>query len=153
MAISKQDCLVLLYDLKKDGIDTLEIEKDLIKNDVSIKVLEFINNNRQLDVTSFYEKIRKSYNTKKSKLYKNIMNELDESSVLDIINTLNSYALQASLFSKQVENKNMFFKFVRLDEVYKCLYHYISTGDLIPCIKLLKFIKSDIKVLETTYRK
>lgn len=81
------------------------------------------------------------------------MSDIDESRILDAVNTLNSYALQSTLFSKDVKNRNMFFKFVRLDEVYKCLYHYINTGDLIPSIKLLRLIKSDIKVLEMAYRK
>lgn len=154
MAISKQDCLVLLYDLKKGGVDTLEVERAIVKSeDATLDVLEFINNHRELDVTRFYEKLRKSYNSKKSKLYKNIVSEIDESNISDITNTLSSYALQVSLFSSSVENKKMFYRFVRLDEVYKCLYHYVSTGDLIPCIKLLRLIRSDIKVLETVYRK
>lgn len=67
MAITKQDCLVLLSQLKKDGIDTAEMSrKAAMQKDVSLDVIDFINKNRPLPVNSFYEKLRKSYNNKKS---------------------------------------------------------------------------------------
>ena len=69
-----------------------------------------------------------------------------------VTSTLNSYALQIVLFSKNVEDINPFYKFARLQDVYQCLYHYTKTFDLIPCIKLLNLIKADIKTLETVYR-
>lgn len=151
--ISKNDCLILLTELNDLGVDaSQEIKKLIALSEPSLEILDFINKNRQLDLTSFYEKIRKSYNNKRSILYKNIMKDLDENNVNDILTTLNSYALQVCLFSRDIENKQMFFRFSRLSEVYKCLYHYSQTYDLIPCIKLLRLIKCDIKTLETVYR-
>ena len=151
MAITKNDCLVLLSELTDKGIDCTQYVKQVIKdNGPSVEVLQFINENRELDLTRFYEKLRKSYNSKKSSLYINIMKDLEEPQ--DVLTTLNSYTLQVLLFSKDVDDKQMFYDFTRLDAVYRCLAYYLKTFELIPCIKVLQLIKADIKVLETCYR-
>lgn len=153
MAISKTDCLVLLNELQESGIDCTNITRTLLKSTgPTAEVIKFINDNRPLDLALFYEKLRKSYNNKKSTLYINLMKEPDVANINKILSTLNSYALQATLFSEQLRNKQMFYRFVRLQEVYQCLYYYTKTYDLTPCIKLLSMIKADIKVLETCYR-
>ena len=90
MAITKNDCLVLLSELTDKGIDCTQYVKQVIKdNGPSVEVLQFINENRELDLTRFYEKLRKSYNSKKSSLYINIMKDLEEPQ--DVLTTLNSY--------------------------------------------------------------
>ena len=72
--ITKRDCILLLSELNATGIDTTAILNKAIKaTDVDLSVIQFINSHRQLDVNAFYEKIRKSYNSKKSMLYKNIV--------------------------------------------------------------------------------
>ena len=64
--ISKNDCLLLLADIKNKGIDTTEPLKELLNsNTLPLSVIKFINENRQLDLAAFYEKIRKNYNKKK----------------------------------------------------------------------------------------
>ena len=149
--VSYNDCLALLLDLKTKGINTNEQIKDLVtKGSVTLEALKFINDNRELDLSKFYEKLRKSYNNKKSNLYINIMKTLDEPT--QVITTLNSYALQVTLFSKQLEDKDIFFKCARLEDVYRCLLNYTRSYDLIPCIKILNLIKTDIKTLESIYR-
>lgn len=80
------------------------------------------------------------------------MKDPDPENINKVLSTLNSYSLQATLFSEQLQNKQMFYRFSRLQEVYQCLYYYTKTYDLTPCIKLLSMIKADIKVLETCYR-
>ena len=149
--ITYSDCLSLLTDLKDKDIDTTEQIKKLVSTgSVDLEILKFINDNRELDLSKFYEKLRKSYNNKKSNLYINIMKNLDDPA--QVLTTLNSYALQVVLFSNKIEDKPMFYKFSRLNEVYQCLYHYTKTYDTIPCIKLINLIKADIKTLETIYR-
>lgn len=149
--ITYSDCFSLLTDLSENGIDCKDQLKKLSANpSVDLDILKFINDNRELDLTKFYEKLRKSYNNKKSTLYINIMKGLEDPT--KVTSTLNSYALQIVLFSKNVEDINQFYKFARLQDVYQCLYHYTKTFDLIPCIKLLNLIKADIKTLETVYR-
>lgn len=149
--ITYSDCLILLTDLNNNGIDCKEQIKTLAStNQVSLEILKFINDNRELDLTKFYEKIRKSYNNKKSNLYINIVKGIEEPD--KVLSTLNAYALQIILFAKNVDNINQFYKFARLQDVYQCLYHYSKTFDLIPCMKLLNLIKADIKTLESVYR-
>ena len=76
MSITKSDCLLFLKDLENKGLDTKPYVNKVLKSDnIDLDVLKFINENRQLDVTKFYEKLRKSYNQKKSKLYINIVKE------------------------------------------------------------------------------
>ena len=68
--ITKNDCYLLLSELNDNGLDTSSAIKDLMSsNSPSLEVIKFINDNRQLGLTLFYEKLRKSYNNKKSKLY------------------------------------------------------------------------------------
>ena len=152
MAISKQDCILLLTEISDKGIDCKYHLNKLIKLDMpDLEVLKFINDNRQLDVTGFYEKIRKSYNHKKSKLYINIVKN-DFKDPKDILTTLASLNLQILLYNKNVDNSTIFLKHVRFEEINKCLYHYSKTYDLIPCQKLLNLIKIDLKVLESIHR-
>lgn len=153
MAISKLDCLAILNDIKESGIDTTKVTKELLSsNSPSLSVIKFINDNRQLDLTRFYEKLRLSYNNKKSTLYKNLVKELDTNNIGDAIITLNSYALQVTLFAKNLEDKQMFYRFARLEEVYRCLHWYSKRYDLTPALNLLGLIRADIKTLETCYR-
>lgn len=149
MAITKQDCLVLLSQLKKDGIDTTEMSrKAAMQKDVSLDVIDFINKNRPLPVNSFYEKLRKSYNNKKSQLYKQIVKSDEVDEPKDVIITLSSLSLQVMLYSKQVEDAQMFLRQARYEEIVSCLYHYSKTYDLIPAIQLLRLVKMDLKAFE-----
>ena len=85
MAISRQDCFSLLFDLGENGVDTTNAVKELSRsNDIPIEVIKFINDNRQMDLARFYEKIRKSYNDKKSMLYKNIVTETEDTNTVVI---------------------------------------------------------------------
>lgn len=151
--ITVNDCILLLSALKEQGVNvSKQIKETVASPSPSIEILKFINDNRQLDLSMFYEKIRKSYNSGHSKLYINIMKELDENSTYDVLITLNAYALQILLFGNDLEDKQLFFKFSRLEEVYRCLHHYSKTYDISPSIQLLRLIKADIKCLEQCYR-
>ena len=114
----------------------------------SLNALRFINEHRQLDVSRFYERIRKNHNEKRSSLYKNIVR--DDIDANDAITTLHAFALQASLFSKHVEEKDktMFFKHVRAEEVARVLEGFYKDFDLTSAMKLLRLIKADILAFE-----
>ena len=146
--ITKNDCYLLLSELEANGIDTSVPIKELMSSsNPTLEVIKFINDNRQLGLTRFYEKIRKSYNNKKSKLYINIMKEIEQPQ--DVLVTLSSLLTQILLFSKDVEDRQMFLRHSRTDEITKVLSGYFRDFDLTNCMKLIKLIKIDIKALES----
>ena len=147
--ITKTDCIILLTELENKGIDVTEQLNNTVRlNNISLETLKFINNHRELDLTNFYNHIRKSYNQKHSTLYKNIVTE-ELKDPNEALTTLSALLTQILLFSKKVENKNMFLRHSRCDEITKVLNNYFVTYDLTNCIKLLKLIKADMKVLES----
>ena len=147
--ITQRDCYILLMDIEKRGIDTSEQITLLSESDIIPQsVLKFINDNRPLDVSEFYEYLRKSYNHKKSNLYINIMKE----DPTEVLTTLSAMSTQILLFSKKAIEPQMFIKHTRLNEIYQVLLNYTKTYDLTLANKLLKLIKIDIKALESVYR-
>lgn len=151
--ITKQDCLLLLSDLRSRGIDTTDqIKRCVSSASVDLETLKFINDNRPLDIIEFYTKIRKSYNNKKSALYKNIVKDLDDSNISEVLTTIASLQLQILLFAKNVEDQELFYKHARLEEISKCLLDYSMTYSLVNCINLLRIVKADIKALESISR-
>lgn len=151
--ITKTDCILLLTDLQNKGIDVKDYLEEAINNPtISLDVLKFINDNRQMDLTLFYRHIRKSYNQKHSSLYKNIViEELKDPN--ESLTTLSALLTQILLFSKKVDNKQMFLRHARCNEITQVLNNYFKTYDLTTCIKLLRIIKADLKALEMITRK
>ena len=146
--INRSDCLLLLNELKEMDIDTTAITKQLLKSkEPTLEVLKFINDNKTLDARLFYEKIRKSYNNKKSILYINIVRgNLEPKEVLTCLASLN---LQILLYNnKYVENSAMFLRHMRFEEIQRVMLNYAITKDIIPCQKLLNLFKLDLKALE-----
>lgn len=147
--ITKLDCLNLLFELKDNGVECdTQIKKMISMSSPDIEIIKFINDHKELNVRKFYEKIRKSYNKKKSNLYINIVKEPTEDiNPKDILCTLASLQLQILLFNKTIQD-SAFLHNMRFDEISKVLLNYYVTKDIIPCQKLLNFVKSDLKVLE-----
>lgn len=146
--ISRNDCFLLLADLEKNGVDTKQQISELVNSQsVPVSVVQYINENRQLDLTQFYEKIRKSYNNKKSNLYINIVKEVEDPN--EVLTTLSALLTQILLFSRNTDNKQMFLRHARANDISTVLNMYFTKYDLTYCIKLLKLIKSDIKCLES----
>lgn len=146
--IQKTDLIILLTEMQEQGIDvSKELTKTIEEPSVPLEVLKFINDNRQLDVAGFYERIRKNHNEKRSNLYKNIVKEIEDPQ--EIIITLSAFALQIILYSKHVENTEMFFKHVRAEEVTSVLNRYYKTYNIIDAAKILRLIKADLKAFES----
>lgn len=146
--ITKNDCVLLLTEIQQQtGESTSALIRQVFNStDVDVNILKFINDKRQLDLTKFYEKIRKSYNNKKSVLYINIVKETEDPT--EVLTTLSSLNLQILLFAKNVEDKVLFFKHARSEEITMVLNNYFKTFDIRPCLQLLKLIKADLKVCE-----
>lgn len=146
--ITKNDCILLLTDLQENGTDIGDSILKVIKsNNAPIDVLKFINDHRELELTTFYNKLRKSYNNKHSKLYINIVKNIDD--IDGVTTTLASYALQAILFSKTSVDSQMFLRHARVREVNMALAKYFTDFDLSICLQLLKLIRADMIACET----
>ena len=146
--LQKNDLILLLTELQEQGEDVAtELTKVVTSPGISLEVVKFINDRRQFDVASFYEKMRENHNKKKSPLYKNIVKDTDDFN--EIITTLHAYALQVNLFSKHVENKQLFFKHARAEEVAKVLDKYYTDFDVVSALKMLRLIKADLKAFES----
>ena len=147
--ITRNDCILLLSELSLHGINTDGmIQKTLASPNIDIDVISFINKHRQMDVTTFYEKIRRSYNNKKSELYKNIVTCDEQDCTQTVLTTLSALSLQILLFAKNVSNERMFLNHTRFEEIHQALLNYSKTYDLVPCIKVLQIVKADLKALE-----
>lgn len=140
----------MLSEMASKGVDESEemIQKALRCSDLDEDVLKFINDHRQFDASAFYEKIRKSYNDKKSSLYKNIVVSDEVDCTDTVLTTLASLSLQILLYMKDVSNPQVFIRSVRFEEITSALSNYGKTFDLLPCMKVLQMIKADIKVFE-----
>ena len=140
---------MLLTELKDNGEDVSQDIINLYKSEtIPLSILKKINDSRPLDLLNFYEKIRNSYNKKRSKMYINIMRS-DENALTDPNITLTTLsALLNQILQFDCEDKPMFLKHARADEITKVLGIYFNTYNLEPAYKLLSLIKADIKVLE-----
>ena len=147
--ITKNDCLLLLTEMEANNIEVKSyMTKLFASKDLDLEVIKFINDTRRFDISDFYQRIRKSYNDKRSVLYKNIVKEELKEPFENII-TLSALLTQILLFSKNIEDKQMFLTHARSHEITIALHNYFKTGDIIPCIKLLQLIKADLKVFES----
>lgn len=146
--ITKNDCILLLNDVSNKGIPTGDALKKLMQSpNVDIEVIKFINENRPLEVAEFYEQLRYNYNHKKSKLYINIVKDIDD--VNEVLTTLSALLTQILLFSKKCEDRELFLKHSRAEEISFVLTKYFKTFDLQTCLQLLRLIKLDLKALES----
>lgn len=147
--LKKNDLIILLTQLQNEGTDvTNMLKKTFTSSDIPLDVVKFINDNRQLDVTNFYEQLRKSYNDKRSSLYINLVRE-DLKNPNDALTTLASLNLQILLFAKHLDNPTMFLSHSRAEEITRVLNSYYKTYDLRPILALRTLIKADLKAFES----
>jgi hypothetical protein len=146
--ITKNDCLSILVRLEDSGVANIDtyMRKLLVSREIPLEVLKFISDNRGLEISKFYEMIRKNHNKNKSPLYTNIVRE--QSEVKDVTLTLSCLLTQILLYGNKLEQPEIFFKEARADEITHVLNEYFQTGFSENCSNLLKVIKSDLLVLE-----
>ena len=146
--ITKNDCVLLLTEVQNRGENVSPIIKRLVASrELTEEALKTLYDNKMLDIVDFYEHIRKSYNQKKSKLYINIVKEIDDTT--EVLTTLSALLTQILLFSSKCSNREMFMKHARADEIAMVLGKYFETYDITSCLSLLRLIKIDLKALES----
>jgi hypothetical protein len=144
---SKNDCMQILVRLGDEGLDINKYLRQLIvSKEAPIEVLKFISKNRGLDISNFYDMLRKKHNEKKSPLYTNIMNELEDGN--EVLITLSSLLTQVFLHCKHIENPARFLKEIRANEIAKVINAYCIDENPELCIKMLQAIRSDLTVME-----
>ena len=146
--ITKNDCLSILTKLDESGVSGVNsyVRKLVVARDIPLEVLKFISDNRGLEVSKFYEMLRRSHNQKKSPLYTNILKEIDDPQ--EVVTTLSCLLTQILLYGKKLESRDQFFREVRAEELTRVLNNYFKTGLYEECLNLIKVIKSDLLVLE-----
>ena len=148
--INRIDCYEVLFSLKKRGVD---VEKQLkmlsTSPSVPLEVIRFINETRPLNVTAFYESLRKKNNQKSSKLYKNIVVESHDNP-LEVVKTASSLLTQILITSEKLpkEEVSSFYSQTRAKELTNALSEYFINGDIQKVLEELKRVKEDIKILE-----
>lgn len=146
--ISNKDCIILLNDLANKGIDVTEMKRRAYMNkNVEVEVLEFISKYRPLDIANFYEKLRRQYNKKHSKVYMSIVKE--DLSPKEVMITLSSLLTQIMIYANELDNPELFLKHARVNEITKVIELYANDYDLINATNLLHLIKADLKAFES----
>ena len=149
--ITKTDLILLLTQIEQGGEDvSKQLKEVMVSPSISLDVLKFINDRREISANTFYDHIRQSYNKKRSNLYKNIVRE-NPKKPSDILTTLASLNLQILLYCEKLDeqDKIMFLQHMRFNDINKALYTYGQSFDLTYCQKLLQYIKSDLKAFES----
>lgn len=145
--LNKSDCMSILIKLEDQGVDiNAQMKKLILAKDIPIDVLKFIAEKQGLEAVKFYEVLRKSYNNKKSKLYKNI---LDDINIEDVCVILSSLLLQIALYSsKLTDTKNSFLQEIRANEISEALADFYKSDNIEKCLAVLTAVKTDLLVLE-----
>lgn len=145
--LNKSDCMSILIKLEDQGVDiNAQMKKLILAKDIPIDVLKFIAEKQGLEAVKFYEILRKSYNNKKSKLYKNI---LDDINIEDVCVILSSLLLQIALYSsKLTDTKNSFLQEIRANEISEALADFYKSDNIEKCLVVLNAVKTDLLVLE-----
>lgn len=147
--ITKNDCLSILVNLEKKGVNINTPMKQLITSkEIPEEVLKFIVKNNGLAVTDFYEMLRTKHNKNKSPIYTNIFKENKDKN--EVIITLSSILQQITLFNANLEEaeKSKFLREVRAEEIIRALDEYFKTDSIEIGLNLLNAIKRDLMVLE-----
>ena len=145
--LNKSDCMSILIKLEDQGIDiNAQMKKLILAKDIPIDVLKFIAEKQGLEAIKFYEMLRKSYNNKKSKLYKNILDDINLDNICVILSSL---LLQIALYSsKLTDTKNSFLQEIRANEISEALADFYKSDNIEKCLAVLNAIKTDLLVLE-----
>lgn len=146
--ITKNDCMSILVQMEDSGINIDSYMRKLaISPEIPVEVLKFISQNRGMEVQAFYEMLRKRHNQKKSKLYINLVKEIDDPA--EVITTLTGLLMQINLYGRKLgEEATAFYRAVRAEEISRIINDFYVNNQYENAVTLIKLIKADILVLE-----
>lgn len=148
--LSKLDVYQILFEMKAQNIQGAEENIKLISKSVEVPldVIRYINDNRSLQITEFYEDLRRKSNTKASKLYKNLMKE--DKQPQEVLKTASSYVTQVLIRAEQLDlqERTIFYDNSRVKQISEGIHNYFNNGEIRSLLDVLTTVRKDIKILE-----
>lgn len=146
--LDKNYCYKILFEMKDDYNVMPMLTLLSQSNIVPKKVVEFINQHRDLELTQFYSQIRKMRNQKNSKLYYQLVNE--DRDPIESLKAVSSFITRALIYSEKLDSNErlVFLKSARVQECSISLSKYFVDNDIRLVLEILNMIRDDIKMLE-----
>jgi hypothetical protein len=146
MLTSRHECLCILNELEKQGIDITEDIKLAVANKVPKSVVSVLRE-RKDPVVQFYLTL----NNKAHKIIKEILT-CDGKPINNYIKIATSIITQSAItlehcFVDDMDGQNAFIKNMGLENLSKGLYEYFSTGDYTLLVNSVQANKEDVKLI------
>lgn len=146
MLTSRHDCLCILNELEKQGIDITEDIKLAVANKVPKSVVSVLRE-RKDPVVQFYLTL----NNKAHKIIKEILT-CDGKPINNYIKIATSIITQSAItlehcFVDDMDGQNAFIKNMGLENLSRGLYEYFSTGDYTLLVNSVQANKEDVKLI------
>jgi hypothetical protein len=146
MLTSRHECLCILNELEKQGIDITEDIKLAVANKVPKSVVSVLRE-RKDPVVQFYLTL----NNKAHKIIKEILT-CDGKPINNYIKIATSIITQSAItlehcFVDDMDGQNAFIKNMGLENLSRGLYEYFSTGDYTLLVNSVQANKEDVKLI------
>ena len=146
MLTSRHDCLCILNELEKQGIDITEDIKLAVANKIPKSVVSVLRE-RKDPVVQFYLTL----NNKAHKIIKEILT-CDGKPINNYIKIATSIITQSAItlehcFVDDMDGQNAFIKNMGLENLSRGLYEYFSTGDYTLLVNSVQANKEDVKLI------
>lgn len=148
--LSKNTCYKILLEMRDDGQNVTRYINLVSSNTIVPKeVIQFINNQRPLKVTEYYDELRKLHNKKHVKLYKELLEE-SRDDIQRMTKVLSSYITRALIYTENMDGQDKFnfLENARIPDCSVALSKYFIDKDDSLIKETFDLIRTDIKILE-----
>lgn len=146
--ITKQEAYQKLFTIKNRGVDVIPVLKELtMLDEPNRKILEFIMTYETIDQEEFYQTLRGKNNSKRSRLYSQLLKE--EVSDYELSKSVSSLITQVLIFSESMsdQDKFKFYSHMRLKDCMDAVSDYAMSMNPIKLREIKASIVKDIKLL------
>lgn len=146
--IDKYDAYQKLFTIKNRGVDVVPMLKELASlEEPSKAVLEFIMKHDKIDQEEFYQALRGKNNSKRSRLYSQLLKE--DISDYELSKSVSSLITQVIIFSESMSNQDRvkFYSHMKLKECIDALNDYLMSMNPMKLREMKTSIVKDIKLL------